>query len=128
MVSVSQLREVVRQYLSGSLELQNFADRFEEQYSEIALGRDLQALALADEIAAYIGRVSSGFWSESELKESLFPLSFDLSLSANVLLGSAQMFPLSVNQQLVGKAFQEEAGSSDTSPAVVFGLPQLLRA
>lgn len=108
MASVPQVRELLRSFLSGGLDLQNFADQFDDLHSEISVAGDPRLVALGDEIAAYLGRVSAELVGEIELKQWLFPLSFDFPLVANTIQGLVPAFSFSVNEQVVGKVFQEQ--------------------
>lgn len=112
MVSASHVRELIRNYLAGALDLQQFADRFEAQYSELNAGGDQDALELGDRVEALLGRVSAGYSSENDLKSWLLPLSIDFAPPSVFIFGVAP-----VNQQVVGEfAFQGSFGASDTSP------------
>ena len=75
MVSASKIREVIKSYLSGALDIQKFAECFESLYSEINLAGDPEALALGDRVQAFLGRVSAGYASERDLLAWLIPLS-----------------------------------------------------
>jgi hypothetical protein len=68
MVSASQIRDLIRSYLSGSLNLQRFADAFEDIYSRINVARDSEILALGDHIQVLLSRVSSKLASENDLR------------------------------------------------------------
>jgi len=83
MVSVSQIRELLRRYLSGEMDLQGYAESFEDQYSELNIGPASEALSLADRVQGLLGRCSAGYCDEAELKRSLASLSFDEPLAAN---------------------------------------------
>jgi hypothetical protein len=128
MAAIPEIRSLIRRYLSSSVELQEFADLFEDHYSEMNLGNDAQALAFGDEVEAYLGRVSAGLINENELKVLLFPLSFDCPVSANLVVGSVQLFSVSLNQPAEGRAFPVQTVTSDTSRGVVFGSIQPLPA
>lgn len=75
MVSASQIRDLIRSYLSGSLSLQRFAEAFEAVYSEINVASEQDVLAFGDHIQVLLSRVSAGIASENELKGWLQALS-----------------------------------------------------
>jgi hypothetical protein len=90
MVSASQIRDLIRSYLSGSLSLQRFADAFEDIYSSINVAGESDALALADHIQVLLSRVSSKLASENDLQGWLRSLSQPFNPdSASVQLDSA---------------------------------------
>lgn len=68
MVSSSQIRDLIRSYLSGSLSLQRFAEAFEDLYSKINVASEKQILALGDHIQILLSRVSCGLASENDLR------------------------------------------------------------
>jgi len=113
MASVSKIRELLRRYLSGSLDLKGFADCFESQYSDLNIGNDSDALMLGDQVEALLGRVSAGYSNENDLKSWLLPLSADfVSLPSIFMFGVAPL-----NQQVVEEfAFQGSSEASGTSP------------
>jgi hypothetical protein len=112
MVSASHVRELIRNYLAGALDLQRFADCFEAQYSELNAGGDQDALELGDRVEALLGRVSAGYSDENDLKSWLLPLSIDFAPPSVFMFGVAP-----VSQQVVGEfAFQGSFGASGTSP------------
>lgn len=120
MISASEIRELARNYLSGALNIQQFAENFENQYSEINIACDLEALSLGDRIQALLGRVSAGYASERDFQEWLVPLSRE-PLSVNMFIGFSSSFPASVNHFAVGEIAFPASGVSGTSPGVVFG-------
>jgi hypothetical protein len=120
MVSTSQVRELIRCYLSGALDLKNFAENFESLYSDINISCESEALALADRVQRFLGRVSSGYYAENDLRTALYPLAGE-PLAANTMIG-VPPFNLSVNHFVVEeRASPVSSASSGTSPAVVFG-------
>ena len=68
MVSSSQIRDLIRSYLSGSLSLQRFAEAFEDLYSKLNIASEKQVLTLGDHIEILLSRVSSGLASENDLR------------------------------------------------------------
>jgi len=81
MVSASQIRDLIRAYLSGALSLQRFAEAFEDMYSSINASSDKQVLALGDHIEVLLSRISSGLASEPDLRAWLLSLSQPFSPS-----------------------------------------------
>jgi hypothetical protein len=83
MASVSKIRDLVRRYLHGEVALKEFADRFEDLYSEANIGNQPDVLAFADCVEAFLGRVAAGYSSESDLVQWLEPLSCDPPMAAS---------------------------------------------
>ena len=120
MVSACQIRELLRSYLSGVVDLQSFAEQFESLYSDLNISGESEALAIGDRVQGHLARVSSGYSSENDLRAWLLPLSAE-SASANMIVGVGP-FPVSINQLVMEeRAFPASPASSGTSPAVVFG-------
>lgn len=120
MISASQVRRLISNYLSGDLALQPFAEQFEAQYSELNKVAESEALSLADRVQRYLGRVSAGYCDENDLRAYLYPLSCE-SAAANIVIGISPFYA-SVNQFVVEeRAFPASGSSSGTSPAVVLG-------
>jgi hypothetical protein len=87
MASVSQIRDLIRGYLHGEVPLQEFADRFEDLYSDANVGGEPDVLALADCVEAFVGRVAAGYSSESDLVTWLEPLSYDPPMATSCNTG-----------------------------------------
>lgn len=75
MVSASQINDLIRSYLSGSLNLQRFADAFEAVYSGMNVACEHHVLALGDHVQVLLSRVSSGYASEDDLRGWFLALS-----------------------------------------------------
>lgn len=103
MASASKIREVVRSYLSGAIDIQKFAECFENQYSEVNRASDPEAIALGDRIQAFLGRVSAGYSSERDLLAWLIPVSRE-PISVNIIIGMPA-FPTSVNRLVEEEQF-----------------------
>jgi len=130
MASASQIRELLRSYLECKIDLQQFAERFESLYSVVNMANDFNVLSLADQIEAYLGRVSSGYSGEDDLKAWLQVLSVEPEEQVNQMIVISP-FPLapSVNRVGVGeKPYRASFASSDTSPEGVFSSAERLRA
>ncbi|MGD0799665.1 MAG: hypothetical protein ABR910_18280 [Acidobacteriaceae bacterium] len=75
MVSASQIRDLIRSYLSGSLNLRRFAEAFEDIYSAINVASEPQVLALGDHVQTLLSRVSAKIATENDLRGWLQSLS-----------------------------------------------------
>jgi hypothetical protein len=83
MASVSKIRDLICSYLRGDYKLQEFADRFEDLYSEANIGNKPEVLAYADCVEAFLGRVAAGYSSEADLVSWLEPLSCEPPLATS---------------------------------------------
>lgn len=122
MASAFEVRKIICNYLSGGISLHEFAEMFESHYSDIIIARKQEDVILADRIQAMLGRVSSEYSSEAELREWLLPLSVE---PVNTLIG-VPSFREPLNQYF-GFGASRASSSSDTSPAVVFGSTVVLQ-
>lgn len=122
MASALEVRKIIRKYLAGDIELQSFAEAFEDQYSALIVAKDMESLILGDRVQALLGRVSSKFANESDLKNWLLPLSVE---PVNQVINIQCAWAPTVNHYL-GEGTYPEPRFSGTSPGMVFGSPVVL--
>jgi len=89
MVSASQINDLIRSYLSGSLNLQRFADAFEAIYSDINVAGEHNVLSLGDHVQVLLSRVSSGYANENDLRGWFLALSQTSNSGSSVQIQSS---------------------------------------
>lgn len=73
MVSASQLRELVSEYLRGAVDLEEFSNRFAVMFDDIEDSDDADAIQLSYRIESHLADVSAGVATEAVLREALIP-------------------------------------------------------
>jgi hypothetical protein len=80
MVSVSQIRDLVSDYVGEQIDLKQFSQRFESLYGDVVAADNADVLAYADCIASFLARVRAGYSHEFDLRVWLEPIANDPSL------------------------------------------------
>jgi len=73
MVSASQFREMVSEYLRGVVDLEAFSKQFAVLFDDIEESGDPDAIQLSYQIESHLADVSAGIATEESLRETLIP-------------------------------------------------------